>query len=106
MSLRACADLLSKLNGRRHDRRLAHWLSDLLLLTPSTFLAAPDAAFRQVKVYAVPGRFGGWPANHGLWSWGNEILVGFSAGHYKDLGPGTHNIDHGQPEEHLLARSL
>ena len=68
--------------------------------------AASTSAFRHVKVYAEPGRFGGWPANHGLWSWGNEILVGFSRGYYKDLGPERHNIDRERPEEHLLARSL
>jgi len=61
---------------------------------------------QHVKVYRVPGRFGGWPANHGVWSWGNEILVGFAAGHSKDNGPGRHAIDHVGPEEHLLARSL
>jgi hypothetical protein len=59
-----------------------------------------------VNVYAPPGRFGGWPANHGIWSWGDEILVGFSAGYFKDNGPGRHAIDHDRPEEHLLARSL
>ena len=59
-----------------------------------------------VAVYAVDGRFGGWPANHGIWSWGNEIVVGFSAGYYKDLGPGIHAIDRHKPEHHLLARSL
>jgi len=60
---------------------------------------------RHVKVFAQRGRFGGWPANHGLWSWGDEILVGFSAGYHKDLGPERHNIDRERPEEHLLARS-
>jgi BNR repeat-like domain len=59
-----------------------------------------------VKVYAEPGKFGGWPANHGIWSWGNEILVGFSAGTMKDLGAERHNIDRDKPERHLLARSL
>jgi predicted neuraminidase len=63
------------------------------------------SAIKHVKVYAEAGRFGGWPANHGLWSWGDEILVGFSAGYYKDLGPERHHIDREQPEEHLLARS-
>src|SRR6188474_2026088 len=68
--------------------------------------AVPEhRAIRHVKVYAEPGRFGGWPANHGLWSWGNEILVGFSRGFYKDLGE-RHNIDRERPEEYLLARSL
>ncbi|MBS0206614.1 MAG: exo-alpha-sialidase [Planctomycetes bacterium] len=61
---------------------------------------------RHVAVFHEPGRFGGWPANHGIWSWGNEILVGFSRGYYKDLGPDRHAIDRDKPEEHLLARSL
>ena len=57
------------------------------------------------KVYHEPGRFGGWPANHGIWSWGNEILVGYSRGNYKDLGPDRHHIDRERPEQHWLARS-
>ena len=61
---------------------------------------------RHVNVFAQPNRFGGWPANFGIWSWQNEILVGFAAGHSKDNGPGFHAIDHDKPEEHLLARSL
>jgi hypothetical protein len=60
---------------------------------------------KHVLVYHQAGRFGGWPANHGIWSWGNEILVGFSAGYHKDNGPTRHAIDHDKPEEHLLARS-
>ncbi len=71
----------------------------------STMLAAAPAV-HHVDVYRVPGRFGGWPANHGIWSWGNEILVGFSAGTMKDNGTERHAIDHDKPEEHLLARSL
>ncbi len=55
-------------------------------------------------VYLENGRFAGWPANHGIWSWGDEILVGFSRGFYKDRGP-FHHIDHDRPEEFLLARS-
>jgi len=60
---------------------------------------------QHVQVYYRPGRFGGWPANHGIWSWGNEILVGFTDGLYKDLGE-RHNIDREAPEIHYLARSL
>jgi hypothetical protein len=67
--------------------------------------SSPPAGARHVRVYAQPGRFGAWPANHGIWSWGNEILVGFSAGYFKDNGPDRHAIDHDRPEEHLLARS-
>lgn len=28
-------------------------------------------------VYYEEGRFAGWPANSGIWNWGDEILVGF-----------------------------
>src|SRR4029077_857595 len=61
---------------------------------------------RHVVAYAEAGRFAGWPANHGIWSWGDEILVGFSRGDYKDNGSNYHyNIDRDKPEETLLARS-
>ena len=26
-------------------------------------------------VYKEPGRFAGWPANGGIWHWGDEILL-------------------------------
>ncbi len=82
-----------------------------LLLACVALLALGSSAtwaieVENVVVYREPGRFGGWPANHGMWNWGNELLVGFSAGYYKDNGPARHAIDHDQPEEHLLARSL
>ncbi len=59
---------------------------------------------QHVDVYKVAGRYGGWPANHGIWAWGNEILVGFEAGYFKDR-TGGHSIDYARPAEHLLARS-
>ena len=60
-----------------------------------------------VVVARESGRYGGWPANHGIWSWGNEILVGFSWGHMTGGGAeGGHPIDRQRPEEHMLARSL
>ena len=61
---------------------------------------------RHVVVFGSEGQFGGWPANHGIWSWGDEILVGFSTGAHKDLGEERHNIDREKPEHHVLARSL
>lgn len=63
------------------------------------------AAVEHVVVYHEPGMFGGWPANHGIWNWGDEILVGFSKGYYKNLGD-RHHIDREKPEYHMLARSL
>ena len=88
----------------------------LWLLASLVACGAPDAETeskplrtasdtRHVKVYFETGRFGGWPANHGIWIWGNEILVGFSKGYYKDLGD-RHHIDRDKPEAHMLSRSL
>ena len=64
-----------------------------------------DAAKKDVVVYVVKGRYGGWPANNGIWSWGNEILVGFEAGYFK-YSDKRHSIDWDRPAQHLLARSL
>ena len=64
----------------------------------------PPRVLERVKVYSEPGRFAGWPANHGIWSWGDEILVGFSRGYDKDNGADYH-IDPDRPEDFLLARS-
>src|SRR6185312_15881092 len=82
----------------------------LLLLLPASLsfagkLRADDPTPEHVMVYHDAVRFGGWPANHGIWAWGDEILVGFSRGYHKDLGPERHNIDRDRPEDHLLARS-
>ena len=90
-------------NGSR-NMLLAVALATFGLFTKPTSLRALEV--EHVIVYGEPGRFGGWPANHGMWNWGNEVLVGFSAGYFKDNGPLRHAIDHDRPEEHLLARSL
>ena len=50
-----------------------------------------------VTVWEEPGRFGGWPANHGIWSWGNEILVGFSAAYFKGGDLNHHLVDKDRP---------
>ena len=59
-------------------------------------------------VFHEPGRFGGWPANHGMWAWGDELLVGFEAGWFRtnDATTREHAIDYTKPAEHVLARSL
>jgi len=60
-----------------------------------------SSAMKNVIVYGGPGRFCGWPANNGVWQWGNEILVGFSCGRYVDKS--GHNYS--PPSRSLLARS-
>lgn len=68
--------------------------------------AAEAPGIEHVAVYKEPGRFGGWPANHGMWIWGDELLVGFSVGYFKNFDPTKHAIDREKPEEHVFARSL
>lgn len=77
----------------------------LLMLSNIAFADLHPADVTHIKVFYEPTRFGGWPANHGMWIWDNEILVGFSEGAYKYLGPERHAIDREQPERHFLARS-
>jgi len=60
---------------------------------------------KNVIIYQEPGRFGGWPANHGIWSWGNEILVGFERAYYQANENG-HSIVPNRTAEPGLARSL
>jgi hypothetical protein len=56
-----------------------------------------------IVVYTAPGRFAGWPANNGLWTWdGNEILTGCSTGALKVQA--GHNLS--GPVDSLLLRSL
>jgi len=55
------------------------------------------AYMKHVIVYGGDDIFCGWPANNGVWSWGNEILVGFSYGPYVEKrghnkGPGGSNV--------------
>ena len=71
-----------------------------------TFGGQPPVVLRHVKVYSEPGRFGGWPANHGIWSWSDEVLVGFSRGFSKNNGADFHyHLDREKAEDFLLARS-
>jgi len=63
-------------------------------------------AMKHVVVYHEDGMFCGWPANRGVWSWGDEILVGFTLGHFQDK-QNRHAIDRDKPRENgILARSL
>jgi hypothetical protein len=63
------------------------------------------AAAKHVIVHYEPGRFCGWPANNGAWSWGNELLVGFVYGFYQ-AQEHSHSIDRNKPQASVLARSL
>ena len=63
------------------------------------------SSMRQVTVYREAGRFAGWPANYGMWSWGDEIVLVFTVG-YLDPDGGFHARDRTQPFMPMQARSL
>jgi hypothetical protein len=58
-----------------------------------------------VTVYRDPNRYAGWPANYGIWSWGDEIAAGFTLG-YPDPRGGFHARDRTRPFVTMQARSL
>lgn len=60
---------------------------------------------RHVTIYREKGRFAGWPANYGIWSWGNEIVLGFTLGYINPAG-GYHARDKSRPFIGMQARSL
>jgi hypothetical protein len=76
------------------------------VLAAAAHAADAPSVVKHVIVYSVAGRYGGWPANHGIWSWDNEIVVGFSAAYFQWTSPDRHPYDRSRPEEPYLARSL
>jgi hypothetical protein len=68
-------------------------------------MTSSDSAMRHLIVYREPDRFCGWPANHGIWSWGDEILVGFERAHYQ-AHEQEHSIRRDLPSELRFVRSM
>ena len=84
-------------------------------MAPLAHIVEPDPAsinMRQfiridgehVVVYHEEGRFGGWPANNGIWSWGDEILVGITKGYFR-YKKHHHSYDQTKPGVAAQARS-
>jgi hypothetical protein len=65
---------------------------------------APPRVVEHVTVFKERDRFAGWPANNGIWSWGDEIVVGFTLGFHDDDKLTGHPIR--DPRVVRLARSL
>jgi hypothetical protein len=81
------------------------WMSDLdkSNFEAANYLRAVNAS--HYIVYYEKGGFGAWPANNGIWSWGDEILVSFSKGYYKNK-PYQHSYDATRPSRRVFARSM
>ncbi len=80
------------------------YLLSILFLTVASQTFAADAV-RHTVVYQQEGEFAGWPANHGIYSWGDEIVVGFTVGYYLKNPTGGHDIDPDKPSVPRQARS-
>jgi len=59
---------------------------------------------KNVIVDGADGIFCAWPANNGLWTWGNELLVGFSKRKFEEKK--GHNYANKKDGASVLARSL
>lgn len=77
----------------------------IVLLVPICAAAQSDGV-QHVVVFKEEGRFGGWPANNGIWSWGDEVVVGFTHGYHKINPKGGHDVDRDRPSSRKQARSL
>ncbi|GLQ11588.1 hypothetical protein GCM10007913_35200 [Devosia yakushimensis] len=60
---------------------------------------------QHVEVYARDGEFAAWPANYGLWIWGDEVVAVFSQG-YRGGQENLHARDKTRPFIGKQARSL
>jgi hypothetical protein len=60
---------------------------------------------QHVTIYCEPGRYGGWPANYGMWAWGQEVVLGYIVGHF-NLEGGYHARDRSKPLLTYQSRSL
>ncbi|MHC4215729.1 MAG: sialidase family protein [Planctomycetota bacterium] len=78
-----------------------HIAATLIDLTKS---AVPVKNAKNVIVHYTKGIFCAWPANNGLWTWENEMLVGFSRRRFEEKG--GHNYASKKDGAAVLARSM
>lgn len=77
-----------------------------LLLIAGIAFSQQASVVENVIVIKEKDRFGGWPANNGIWSWGDEIVVGFTWGYHDDEKEGGHPIRNDKPSVKRQARSV
>lgn len=73
--------------------------------TTTGALTVQPAPKENITIFNEPGRYGGWPANHGLWQWGDELVAGFEVAWFKHPA-NDHAVDRSKPFECWQARSL
>jgi hypothetical protein len=83
-------------------RQIIALLVGLIVCVSASAQLLPDV--ENVVVFKETDKFAGWPANNGMWSWGNEIVVGFVVGQFDDDKQGGHPIK--DPRTQRQARTL
>jgi hypothetical protein len=81
------------------------YLRFLILLAALFITHAAALEMEHGVVFHKEGRFAAWPANGGIWSWGNEILIMHSDLTYH-FYPNQHSYDRSKPGYTVLSRSL
>ena len=84
-------------------RRITGALCLGLVVSVSAVAQGP-LTVKNVLVFKETNKFAGWPANNGLWAWGNEMVVGFKVGAFDDDKQGGHPIQ--DPQTQRQARTL
>lgn len=81
---------------------LALWLGAEI---PFAVSQQTDKFIEHRVLFQEGGKYAGWPANHGIWGWGDEILVGFVEASFKETQPGLHTYDP-KTAENRYARTM
>lgn len=90
-------------NKNNIEMKKQMFLLILIVILNIMFMSAQQPRNIKHTIAAIEqDRFHGWPANNGVWQWGDEILVGYTQGDFT-VKKG-HNITGNQ--ESLFARSL
>ena len=97
---------MNKFKNQHKTQLVFSLMLAIFLINSVTGFAQTDGRkIRHEVVFSEDGKYGGWPANHGIWSWGNEILIGFVQASYKETNPGLHTYDR-STTQNKYARSL
>jgi len=90
----------------------------LIAIIFTTIVIVSTNAFAQVPIYfslkykkhvivrSEPGRQLGWPANGGIWNWGDEILVMYDNAAFFNHRKNSHDIDKTKPRTIDCSRSM
>ena len=84
------------MNKNNNQNKLRLFVVFTVFAIFSSFIIRGQNDGKQIQheiVFFEEGKYAGWPANHGIWTWGDEILIGFVKANYKETTPGLHTYD-------------